>query len=66
MDGRVFDLYTKSLYNIGLCGMAPVPLLIKNNLKNTPDQKMMDKPTWAWDYRFHMIFNSDQWYFAAE
>jgi peptide/nickel transport system substrate-binding protein len=60
---KMFEYYTKSLYNIGLVGMAPVPFMIKNNLKNTPTQEMMDKPTWAWDYRFHMIFNPDQWYF---
>jgi peptide/nickel transport system substrate-binding protein len=57
-------LYTEGLYNIGMVGMPPVPLMVRNSLRNTPTQEMLDKPTWTWDYRFFAPFHPDQWFFA--
>jgi peptide/nickel transport system substrate-binding protein len=36
---KIFDTYVTQLWNIGTVGMAPTPLIVKNNIGNVPDPK---------------------------
>ena len=33
---RVYDLHAEKLWTIGVVGMAPAPLVVRNNLGNVP------------------------------
>jgi hypothetical protein len=51
----------KGLYQIGTVGMGPQPVIIKENLRNIPDEG-------AWWYDWFAVwfsgYHADQWFFA--
>ncbi len=48
-----------NLWNIGVVGQIPKPVIFKTSLGNTPGEEA----TYSWDYRFFVPFQADQWYF---
>jgi len=48
----------KNLWTIGTVGMDPLPIIIKNNLRNTPKTGMF-----ASDYDFFGPYRAEQWFF---
>lgn len=54
---ELLDISLKNVWNIGVAGLTPKPMLIKNGLKNTPVKGVYD-----YDYRYWMIFHPEQWY----
>jgi len=55
---EIATLSVKNLWCIGTIGMPLQPILIKNNLKNTPK-----KGLWDWGWRQWVQFQPDQWFF---
>lgn len=55
---EILTLSVKNLWQIGTIGMPPQPILIKNNLKNTPKEGL-----WDWGFRQWVQFMPDQWFF---
>lgn len=49
-----------NLYSIGTVGMPPQATIISKSLKNTPKEGVF-----AWDYRWWVIFQPDQWFFEG-
>lgn len=63
--GKEFcELSVKGLWEIGTVGLPPQPLLIKNNLRNTPP--VGTEAVWSWSYRQWVQFLPEQWYFESE
>jgi len=56
---EILSINVKNLFLIGTVGMAPKPVIIKNNLRNTPRTQLK----FIWDYRFWMPYQADQWFF---
>lgn len=49
----------ENMWNIGIAGMTPQPMVVKNNLLNTPENGIFD-----YDFRFWMVFHPEQWYWG--
>ena len=56
---KIFDFHAKQLIYIGTVGMAPWPVIVKNNLKNVPTQGW-----WSWDSNFWIAFEPAQFFFT--
>jgi peptide/nickel transport system substrate-binding protein len=52
-------LSLNNLWNIGVIGQIPKPVVIRTSLGNTPGAEA----TYSWDYRFWAPFLADHWYF---
>lgn len=56
--GREFlTISVNNLWHIGTVGLSPWPVIIQNNLANTPSEGV-----WGWEYRRFLPFAGDQWY----
>jgi peptide/nickel transport system substrate-binding protein len=55
---EILEINVKNLYQIGTAGICPWPVLVKNDLKNTPEVSM-----WAGEYQNWRTDQPDQWYF---
>ncbi len=55
---QLLDINMENMWNIGIVGMTPKPMLISNKIGNTPAAGLYD-----YDYRFWMIFHPEQWYY---
>jgi len=55
---EVLTTHVKNLFVIGTVGLSPWPVLIKNNLHNTPTHG-----TWGFDARLWLPYQGDQWFF---
>jgi len=55
---EILTINVENLYCIGTVGQAPWPIIIKNNLKNTPE-----KGAFGWSYRIWKPYQPDQWFF---
>lgn len=56
---ELLTMISENYWNIGIAGLVPQPVIIKNGLKNTPELGVYD-----YDYRYWMIFHPEQWYWA--
>jgi peptide/nickel transport system substrate-binding protein len=54
---ELLSLSVTNVWNIGVAGLAPKPMVIKNGIQNTPVRGVFD-----YDYRFWMIFKPEQWF----
>lgn len=54
---ELLKLSVENVWNIGIAGLTPKPMILKNGLKNTPTNGVYD-----YDYRYWMIFHPEQWY----
>jgi peptide/nickel transport system substrate-binding protein len=48
----------ENLWTIGTVGLASVPIIARNNLRNIPE-----KGIWGWDYFWAMLYNPEQFFF---
>ena len=51
----------ENLWTIGTVGLAPVPIIARNNLRNIPE-----KGIWGWDYFWAMLYNPEQFFFKQK
>ncbi len=51
-------IIVNNLWMVGTVGNAPTPVIIKNNLRNTPKDGK-----WTSDYHFFWPYQGDQWFF---
>lgn len=59
LGNELLTLSVTNVWNIGVAGLTPKPMIVKNGLKNTPHKGVYD-----YDYRYWMIFHPEQWYWA--
>jgi peptide/nickel transport system substrate-binding protein len=55
---EILKLNVENLYLIGTVGLAPQPIIVKNNLRNFPESGVFD-----WDYRFYVPYLGETWFF---
>ena len=60
LGGELLTIQGESMWNIGIAGLTPKPMVIKNGLKNTPYEGVYD-----YDYRYWMVFHPEQWYWES-
>ena len=57
---EIIKLSTGNLWHIGTVGIVPKPTILKLALRNTPEEGTRVYQ----GYRFWMIYDPDQWYYA--
>jgi peptide/nickel transport system substrate-binding protein len=55
---EILKMNVENLYLIGTVGLAPQPVIVKNNLRNFPETGVFD-----WDYRFYVPYLAETWFF---
>jgi peptide/nickel transport system substrate-binding protein len=55
---EILTINVENLFAIGTVGMTPVPVVVKNYVKNAPKEGMFGS-----DFRFFGHYQADQWYF---
>jgi peptide/nickel transport system substrate-binding protein len=55
---EILAAQAENLWTIGSVGLAPVPILIAQNMGNVPEDQL-----WGWDCFFGSIFGAPTWYF---
>lgn len=58
---KILQSQAENLWVIGTVGEAPYPLVVRNTLRNVPDESI-----WAWDFRWSSTWDPEQWFFAQE
>jgi len=58
LEKEILNINVKNLFVIGAVGMVPKPVMIKNNLRNTPKEGM-----YSHDFREWMPYQPEQWFF---
>ena len=55
---EILKSHAENLWTIGTVGLASVPIIARNNLRNIPE-----KGIWGWDYFWAMLYNPEQFFF---
>lgn len=58
---EILKSHAENLWTIGTVGLAPVPIIARNNLRNIPE-----KGIWGWDYFWAMLYNPEQFFFKQK
>lgn len=58
---EILKSHAENLWTIGTVGLAPVPIIVRNTLRNIPE-----KGIWGWDYFWAMLYNPEQFFFKQK
>lgn len=58
---EILKSHAENLWTIGTVGLAPVPIIARNTLRNIPE-----KGIWGWDYFWAMLYNPEQFFFKQK
>lgn len=58
---EILRSHAKNLWTIGTVGLAPVPIVVRENLRNIPE-----KGLWGWDYFWAILYNPEQFFFKQK
>ncbi|MGC8718097.1 MAG: ABC transporter substrate-binding protein [bacterium] len=58
---EILKSHAENLWTIGTVGLAPVPIIARNNLRNIPE-----KGIWGWDYFWAILYNPEQFFFKQK
>ena len=54
---ELVTVHVENIMHIGVVGMTPIPAIIKNGIRNVPEDKLR-----GYVYRFWMVYYADQWF----
>lgn len=58
---QILASQAENLWTIGTVGLAPVPIIVANNLKNVPEESL-----WGWDFIFGTYSCPEQFFFEQK
>ncbi len=58
---EILRSHANNLWTIGTVGLAPIPIVVRNNLRNIPE-----KGLWGWDYFWAMLYSPEQFFFKQK